>query len=423
MSPLPLVSRTLSILHRAQPPAADQLARILPEAGRIFLEGDLDGLSLEVYQSLVARTSGLSISTVAAASGGIARALGRVAAVAMRAAPESMVDSWDLQVASAGGPRWVRRGSVFSVLTAGNHPGTHIAWLQALALGYRVAVRPSRKEPFTPHRLVAALRRAGIDDDQLVLLPCDYAGADELVAGADLAMVYGGDEVMHKYESSRRVLPQGPGRSKVLITRDADRESALRVAADSIVHGGGTSCMNASAILVEEDAEGFARDLAERLAQVDVADPLDSDAVLPVLAIDAAQRMATALDRYAEGARRSYPVDGIVATLTRGTAALRPGITLLDSSDDPRCQIELPFAHAWVAPWSPANGLEPLRESLVLTAMTDDTALLDALVNEPSIRNVYAGNVPTYWSAPGVPHDGFLADFLMESKGVRRLAA
>ena len=37
------------------------------------------------------------------------------------------------------------------------------------------------------------------------------------------------------------------------------------------------------------------------------------------------------------------------------------------------------------------------------------------------VANVYTGDVATHHAAPGVPHDGFLADFLMRNKGfVRR---
>jgi hypothetical protein len=44
-----------------------------------------------------------------------------------------------------------------------------------------------------------------------------------------------------------------------------------------------------------------------------------------------------------------------------------------------------------VTPWSRANPIAPLRNSLVL-------------------------NVITFW-APHIPHEGFLADFLMRNKG------
>ena len=43
---------------------------------------------------------------------------------------------------------------------------------------------------------------------------------------------------------------------------------------------------------------------------------------------------------------------------------------------------------------------------------------MDRLVDEPTIRNVYLGDRHTHWMAPGVPHDGFLGDFLMWNKGI-----
>lgn len=44
-----------------------------------------------------------------------------------------------------------------------------------------------------------------------------------------------------------------------------------------------------------------------------------------------------------------------------------------------------------------------LKDSLVLTAITEDEQLLDELLAEPSIKNLYIGDHPTYWTAPGVP--------------------
>ncbi len=45
---------------------------------------------------------------------------------------------------------------------------------------------------------------------------------------------------------------------------------------------------------------------------------------------------------------------------------------------------------------------------------------MDALVAEPTISNVYVGDHPTYWIEPGIPHDGYLAEFLMRTKAVIR---
>ena len=60
------------------------------------------------------------------------------------------------------------------------------------------------------------------------------------------------------------------------------------------------------------------------------------------------------------------------------------------------------------------------RQTLVLTAITQDTGLVDALVADPTIRNVYVGDRPTWWLEPGIPHDGYLGGFLMEAKAVVR---
>jgi hypothetical protein len=92
----------------------------------------------------------------------------------------------------------------------------------------------------------------------------------------------------------------------------------------------------------------------------------------------------------------------------------------LDRPDAPQAGAELPFPCVWIAPWTPATGIEPLKDTLVLTAITHDARLVDTLVAEPTISNVYVGNHPTYWMEPGIPHDGYLAEFLMRTKAVIR---
>ena len=72
----------------------------------------------------------------------------------------------------------------------------------------------------------------------------------------------------------------------------------------------------------------------------------------------------------------------------------------------------------WIAPWTRADGMAPLRNTLVLSALTRDRDLWEAMVAEPSIANVYFGDQPTHWMSPGVPHDSYLSDFLMRSKAV-----
>jgi len=136
----------------------------------------------------------------------------------------------------------------------GNAPGVHGLWPQAMALGYRVAIRPSRREPFTAHRLVHALRQTGFRAGDALYLPTDHAVADDVIQAADLAIVYGGQDVAERYAQDPRVLTNGPGRTKILITAECDWRLYLDVIVDSIANLGGMACVNATAVLYEGDA-------------------------------------------------------------------------------------------------------------------------------------------------------------------------
>jgi acyl-CoA reductase-like NAD-dependent aldehyde dehydrogenase len=286
-----------------------------------------------------------------------------------------------------------------------------------LALGYRVAVRPSRREPFTGHRLVHALRQSGFRDHDALFLPTDYAGADELVGGTDLAMVYGGQDVVDRYADDPTVLVNGPGRTKILITDDRDWRDYLDVIVDSIAHLGGMACVSTTAVLCERDAAPLARALAERLSSIAPLPITDDRAVLPTQPLANAQALADYVAAKATGTTAVLGADQIVADLGGGRAALRPAVHLLAGPEPDILNTELAFPCVWVSPWSRDDGIAPLCPALVVNAITGDEALIDDLVAGPGIANVYSGRYPTYYTAPGIPHDGFLADFLMRCKG------
>jgi hypothetical protein len=112
--------------------------------------------------------------------------------------------------------------------------------------------------------------------------------------------------------------------------------------------------------------------------------------------------------------------DQVVADLGGGRAALRPAVHLLSRPSVEHLNIELAFPCVWIAPWSRSDGIEPLRNSLVLNAITGDDELFDTLFDEPTITNIYRGQHLTQFATPVMPHDGYLADFLMRNKAVIR---
>jgi acyl-CoA reductase-like NAD-dependent aldehyde dehydrogenase len=414
------VTRAMAALHNARTLPLDERLAALARAGELYATGVVDGTSAADHEITVSRVTGLPISVVRGAGEQIARHAALIHRSTQAAMPLGAVNDWRDPLTRNGCAVWTRRGDVFAVHAPGNEPAVHGLWLEALALGYRVAVRPSRRDPFSPHRLIAALRRCGFGDDQVVLLPTSYEVADELLRGADLALAYGGEDVMRKYASLSSMLPQGPGRSKILLTADVDWRDHLDVIVSSISGLAGRACVNTTAVFVEGDPAPVSEAIAERLSALPSLPPEHEQAVLPVLPVPDAQQLERYLLAKAQATRPWLGGDGIVDELGDGSAVLRPAVHELERSDGPQARIELAFPCVWVAPWSREAGNEPLKETLVLTAITEDAGLVDALVSEPTIRNVYVGDHPTWWLEPGVPHDGFLADFLMESKAVIR---
>ncbi|MFE5566570.1 aldehyde dehydrogenase family protein [Amycolatopsis japonica] len=407
--------RSVRQMRRALPLSPTDRTAALAAAGKLFLDS-VDGVSLDEYERQVTHASGVALPVVRAASQSIARNATESAEIVRQARPLGTADDW--RTVAGAGAMWVRRGEVLAVQAPGNHPATHTVWLEALALGYRVAVRPSSREPFTPHRLVSALRAGGFPEDQVTFLPTDHAVGRDLVDAADLALVYGGSDVADLYRGRADVSVQGPGRSKMLIA-DGRWADHVDTVVSSVAGFGGTACVNTTAVLVDGDAEAFARELARRLGEIVVTHPSDETAVLPAFSLERARALEGHVrDELAGG--RLIPGDELVAPLLDGSAVLRPAVILLDRADAPQLSIELPFPCVWVAPWSPADGIRPLRNSLTVTAITDDEALLAALAEDGTVGNLHIGDRPTHEMRPGLPHEGHLAEFLMRSKTVIR---
>ncbi|WP_181723622.1 aldehyde dehydrogenase family protein [Nocardia gipuzkoensis] len=416
------VRRALTAMRKAPILPAAERFTVLERAADLFAEAEIGGLGPDEYARLVCVASGVPLAVVRQSVQWVADVLRAQRATLDMAMPKGAVADWQDRRTLGGCAVWTRKGDLFAVHAAGNTPAVHGLWPEALALGYKVAVRPSTREPYTAFRLVSALRMAGFPPELVTLLPTDYQAADVLVAESDFAIVYGGQEVVDKYGGSARVLTQGPGRSKILVTSDVDWREKVALIAESVSHLGGTACTCTTAVLVEGDPEPVALALAAELGAIPSLPPEHPDAILTVQPTDSAAAMDRYLHRVAGEARPLLGGDTIVDEVSPGRAVLRPAVHLVGSSTAPQLGVELAFPCVWVGPWSPADGVAPLRDSLVLTAMTQRRDLIDALLDEPTITNLYLGDNPTTWLRPGVPHDSYLGEFLMRTKGMIRSA-
>jgi len=421
------VSRAIAAQRKVAPLPVKQREAALAEAAEVFTNAVIAGLDFDAYAELASRISGLPISVTRAGAHSVADAVATAFDAVRPARPVGAALDWREERTRNGSAVWARRGEVFAVHAAGNGPGVHGLWPQALALGYRVAVRPSRREPLTAHRIVHALREAGFRAEDAVFLPTDHRGADEIIGSADIAMVYGGQDVVDKYANDPTVVVNGPGRTKILITADRDWRDHLDMIVDSVANLGGMACVNTTAVLCEGDPVPLAQAIAERLATIEPLPSEDERAILPTQPVDKARALATYLAVKAAGTTPLLGADQVVASLGPDDsryAALRPAVHVMAEPGSgkltDKINTELPFPCVWVSSWSRGAGVEPLRHSLVVTAVTGDDDLIDDLLGEPTVGNVYYGRHPTFYASPQIPHDGFLADVLMRNKGFIR---
>ena len=265
------VHRSIDAQRRLRPLPAAQREAALTRAADVFVSSTIAGLDFDSYVALTCRVSGLPMAAARAGAHTVAESLTTACDAVRPARPSGASPDWRELNTPAGGAVWARRGDVLAVHAPGNAPGVHGLWPQALALGYRVAIRPSRREPFTAHRLIHALRQTGFRAGDALYLPTDHTVADDVIQAADLAMVYGGQDVVDKYARDPRVLTNGPGRTKILITAECDWRDYLDVIVDSIANLGGMACVNATAVLYEGDAAPLAHAIAERLSTIAAA--------------------------------------------------------------------------------------------------------------------------------------------------------
>ena len=129
------------------------------------------------------------------------------------------------------------------------------------------------------------------------------------------------------------------------------------------------ACVNATAVLYEGNAAPLAHAIAERLSTIEPLPNTDERALLPTTSVDAARALADHLAARAAGTVAVLGADQVVADLGGGFAALRPAVHLLATPDPAKLNVELPFPCVWLSPWSRADGIAPLRNSLV----TDET--------------------------------------------------
>jgi acyl-CoA reductase-like NAD-dependent aldehyde dehydrogenase len=311
------------------------------------------------------------------------------------------------------------RTESLGIVLPSNSPGVHSLWTPAFALKIPLVLKPGSAEPWTPYRLIQALIRAGAPPAAFSYYPADHAGGAEILRQCGRGMVFGDVGSTKMWATDPRVEVHGPGFSKVVIGEDcADEwEKYLDVMVTSIAANSGRSCVNASGVWTPRHANKIAEALAERLAKIVPRAADDPAAELsPFADGGVAARISKMIDGdlHTPGARdvsAGYRPGNERCVVRDGSTYLLP--TIVECSvDHPLANREYLFPFASVVEVPQAQLPEALGQSLVVTAITNDAAFRQRLLNSNLVGRLNFGPIPTGQISWDQPHEGNLFDHL-----------
>lgn len=186
--------------------------------------------------------------------------------------------------------------------------------------------------------------------------------------------------------------------------------------AASIADNCGRSCVNASAVWAPSHADEISEALAERLARIVPRAAEDENAqVAPFVDPQIATRINAIIDQGLNepGARDVTAAyrDGDRLAHWNDCTYLLPTIIRCEV-DHPLAQKEFLFPFASVIEAGQDELPELLGPSLVVTAITNDPKLIQALVNSPHIDRLNVGPLATNQVSWDQPHEGNLFEHL-----------
>jgi acyl-CoA reductase-like NAD-dependent aldehyde dehydrogenase len=193
----------------------------------------------------------------------------------------------------------------------------------------------------------------------------------------------------------------------------------------SILENGGRSCVNASGIWVTRHADKIADALAERLSKVMPRAAEDEGAQLaPFADPKVAHRISAMIDQgLAEPGARDATArfrSGSRVVDWHGCTYLLPTIVQCDSPDHPLANREFLFPFSSVVEVKQDQLPEVLGATLVVSAITQDTDLIQRLLTSSHVDRLNLGAIPTNQIVWDQPHEGNLFEHLYGRRAFQR---
>jgi len=285
-----------------------------------------------------------------------------------------------------------------AVVLPSNALGVNRAWLPALVYGASVALKPGALDPFTPHRLVAALIHGGFPAEYFSVYPSGHETTDVLISLWPRVQLFGDAEVAARYRDNPAVQVNGPGRSALVLGADVEIEEVFEEVVQGICLHEGRTCLNTTSIAFmggEEGALDVARKLAERLDEtpsVHLSERAKSEAIQGAieraLRVPGALRLTKARSAHAEEA----------------SGSLLPTLLFCQDSAHPLARMELPLPFASVSALSPEALPAWLGPTLSVATLGVSDEDLERLRSAPNIERLWPESAHSLTTSMGDLH-------------------
>jgi acyl-CoA reductase-like NAD-dependent aldehyde dehydrogenase len=302
-----------------------------------------------------------------------------------------------------------------------NSPGVHTLWLPVIPMQIALVLKPGPQEPWTPYRMAAAFIEAGIPREAISIYP---GGADmgaEVVNRLGRTMIFGGTATVERYKGNSRVQVHGPGFSKILLGDDCvdDWPKYLDLMADSIYLNSGRGCINCSGIWASRHTKEIAAALAEKLGPIEPKPPEDPTAGLAAFTVPGAAQAIwrqIAAESNEPGVTELTSKFGPRLVEKPRCAYLRPTIVHCDSPDRAMANREYMYPFASVVECPQEEMIDRIGFTLVGSAITNDKAFQQSLIDAHHIDRLNIGPIPTIKLDWLQPHEGNIVDFLFRAR-------
>jgi acyl-CoA reductase-like NAD-dependent aldehyde dehydrogenase len=312
---------------------------------------------------------------------------------------------------------------VLGLVLPSNSPGVHTLWMPIIPLQVGLVLKPGPQEPWTPFRMAAAFREAGIPKEAVSVYP---GGADigaAVLDGCDRSLIFGGTQTVDRYRGNPRVQAHGPGFSKILLGDDLvdDWERYLDVMVESVFANSGRGCINCSSIWASRHTREIADAIARRLSDVVPLPPSDPDASLAAFTVPG---VADAISQGIDADLQTPGVVDVTAMHRDGGRVVKQGPadyllpTVLHSGapDAPAVSKEYMFPFVTVVACEESRMIDALGPTLVCTAITGQASLERRLLDAVHIDRLNIGPVPTTRLNWLQPHEGNIVEFLFRAR-------